>query len=55
MLQALKRANLHKGQRILIHAGAGGVGVMAIQLAKLWGAYVVTTCSAAKAEFVKVL
>ncbi|NIK77653.1 alcohol dehydrogenase [Paenibacillus castaneae] len=34
---------LQKGQKILIHAGSGGVGTFAIQLAKLMGAYVATT------------
>jgi NADPH:quinone reductase len=37
------RANLTEGQSVLIHAGAGGVGHMAIQLAKLRGAEVYTT------------
>ena len=41
--QALKPDRIQPGQRVLIHAGAGGVGHMAIQLAKLKGAYVVTT------------
>ncbi|GGG86276.1 NADP-dependent oxidoreductase [Paenibacillus radicis (ex Gao et al. 2016)] len=36
---------LQKGQKILIHAGSGGVGTFAIQLAKLMGAYVATTAS----------
>ncbi|MED3572780.1 NADP-dependent oxidoreductase [Cytobacillus praedii] len=38
---------LQKGQKILIQAGAGGVGTFAIQLAKLMGATVATTASAA--------
>jgi len=37
--------NLQKGQKILIHAGSGGVGTFAIQLAKMMGAYVATTAS----------
>ncbi|NEM92300.1 NADP-dependent oxidoreductase [Galbitalea soli] len=41
------------GQRVLIHAGAGGVGTIAIQLAKHLGATVATTASAANAEFVR--
>ena len=41
------------GDKVLIHAGAGGVGSFAIQLAKLKGATVVVTCSQANAEFVK--
>ncbi|GKS70133.1 NADPH:quinone reductase [Nitrosomonas sp. PY1] len=39
------RANLHSEQTVLIHAGAGGVGHVAIQLAKLAGAHVITTVS----------
>ena len=47
------RARLESGQRVLIHAGAGGVGHVAIQLAKLKGAQVCTTIrSEAKADFV---
>lgn len=46
------RARLQAGQRVLIHAGAGGVGHVALQLAKLQGATVCTTVStSAKAEF----
>ncbi|MFC4104259.1 NADP-dependent oxidoreductase [Paenibacillus xanthanilyticus] len=37
--------DLRKGQKILIHAGSGGVGTFAIQLAKLMGAFVATTAS----------
>lgn len=44
--QALEAANLQPGQRILIQAGAGGVGTMAIQMAKARGLHVTTTCSA---------
>lgn len=50
------RARLQAGQRVLIHAGAGGVGHVAIQLARLQGARVATTVSSAeKAAFVKSL
>jgi NADPH:quinone reductase-like Zn-dependent oxidoreductase len=46
--QALvERADLRPGQRVLIHAGSGGVGTIAIQLAKHLGAQVATTASAA--------
>lgn len=49
----VERANLKRGQKILIHAGSGGVGTVAIQLAKHLGAFVATTTSAANAEWVK--
>jgi NADPH:quinone reductase-like Zn-dependent oxidoreductase len=48
-------AQLSENQRILIHAGAGGVGTLAIQLAKSRGAYVITTTSAKNLELVKSL
>jgi NADPH:quinone reductase len=48
------RTRLASGQTVLIHAGAGGVGHVAIQLAKLAGAKVITTVSSdEKATFVK--
>jgi len=48
------RGRLQAGQTALIHAGAGGVGHVAVQLAKLQGAEVYTTVgSEAKAEFVR--
>ncbi len=50
------RARLQAGQRVLIHAGAGGVGHVAIQLAQLQGARVATTISSPeKAAFVQSL
>lgn len=50
------RARLQAGQRVLIHAGAGGVGHVAVQLARLQGAAVCTTVSTPeKAEFVRSL
>lgn len=54
--QALtERANLKKGQKVLIHAGSGGVGTFAIQLAKHIGATVATTTSTANIDLVKSL
>ncbi|MEO7364055.1 MAG: NADP-dependent oxidoreductase, partial [Candidatus Saccharimonadales bacterium] len=44
---------LQSGQRILVHGGAGGIGTMAIQLAKHFGAYVITTASTADTDYVK--
>jgi NADPH:quinone reductase-like Zn-dependent oxidoreductase len=52
--QALvERANLQPGQKVLIHAGSGGVGTIAIQLAKHLGATVATTTSTANIDLVK--
>jgi NADPH:quinone reductase-like Zn-dependent oxidoreductase len=46
-------ADLQQRQKILIHAGSGGVGTFAIQLAKHLGATVATTTSAANIDLVK--
>lgn len=48
-------AQLSAGQRVLIHAGAGGVGSLAIQLAKVRGAHVVATASERNLALVKSL
>lgn len=48
-------AGLRSGQRVFIQAGAGGVGSLAIQLARHLGAEVATTCSARNADFVRSL
>ena len=44
---------MHEGQRVLIHAGAGGVGTFAVQLAKARGAHVITTAGPRNIEFVQ--
>src|SRR2546428_714481 len=49
----IERANLKKGQKVLIQAGSGGVGTFAIQLAKHLGAIVATTTSTANLDLVK--
>src|SRR6266571_5338707 len=49
----IERANLKNGQKVLIHAGSGGVGTIAIQLAKHLGAIVATTTSTANLDLVK--
>nr|WP_307756945.1 zinc-binding dehydrogenase [uncultured Christensenella sp.] len=43
------------GQKLLIHAGSGGIGSFAIQLAKALGAFVATTTSTPNVEWVKAL
>jgi NADPH:quinone reductase-like Zn-dependent oxidoreductase len=48
-------AGLKRGQKVFIHAGSGGVGTIAIQLAKHLGATVATTTSAANVDLVKSL
>lgn len=54
--QALvENADLQPGQRVLIHAAAGGVGHVAVQIAKARGAYVIGTASAGKHEFLREL
>jgi NADPH:quinone reductase-like Zn-dependent oxidoreductase len=49
------RANVRAGQRVLIHGGAGGVGQVAVQLAKARGAEVYATGSAASLDFIRSL
>ncbi|TNB95186.1 NADP-dependent oxidoreductase [Pseudomonas jessenii] len=51
----VETAQLKKGQKVLIHAGSGGVGSIAIQLARHLGAFVATTTSTANVEWVKAL
>ena len=47
------RAGVHAGQKVLIHAGAGGVGHVSIQIARAFGAEVFATVSAAKKAIVE--
>jgi NADPH:quinone reductase-like Zn-dependent oxidoreductase len=49
----VENMGLSKGQKILIHGGAGGIGSIAIPLAKHLGAYTATTVSANDKQFVK--
>jgi alcohol dehydrogenase len=51
----IDRAKLAPGQKVLIHAGSGGVGTLAIQLAKHLGATVATTTSASNRDLVRSL
>jgi alcohol dehydrogenase len=54
-LQGFARAGARAGQRILIHAGSGGIGSFAVQYAKHLGLDVTTTTSSKNADFVKSL
>jgi len=51
----IEKAGLKKGQKVLIHVGSGGVGTIAIQLAKHLGATVATTTSTANLDLVRSL
>jgi NADPH2:quinone reductase len=44
-LNIIAKANLKSGEKFLVHAGASGIGSIAIQMAKAFGAYVITTAS----------
>ncbi|HMV77019.1 MAG TPA: NADP-dependent oxidoreductase [Leptospiraceae bacterium] len=46
---------LEKGQKVLIHAGSGGVGSLAVQFAKNAGAFTIATCSTRNIDLVKSL
>ncbi|MFE7620331.1 NADP-dependent oxidoreductase [Streptomyces sp. NPDC057496] len=48
-------ADVRPGQRVLVHAAAGGVGHLAVQIARSRGAYVIGTASAPKHDFVRSL
>jgi len=51
----MERGRLKSGNKVLIHGGAGGVGVYAIQIAKFFGAHVVTTVGLHNKDFVEML
>ena len=54
-IQSFNKANLKSGDKVLIHAGSGGIGTFAIQYAKSKGAYVYTTTSTKNVNWVKEL
>jgi NADPH:quinone reductase-like Zn-dependent oxidoreductase len=51
----IEEAEVKSGQKVLVHGGAGGVGLYAVQFAKWKGAHVIATASAANAEYVRSL
>jgi len=46
-------ADLQPGERVLVHGGAGGVGSMAVQIAKVRGAHVLATASAGNHDYLR--
>ena len=51
----IARGKLKAGEKVLIHAGSGGVGTFAIQIARHVGAHIATTCSGRNADLVRSL
>ncbi len=49
----IEEAQVQPGQRVLVHGGAGGVGLYAVQFARWKGAHVTATASAANADFLR--
>jgi NADPH:quinone reductase-like Zn-dependent oxidoreductase len=51
----VEKAKVQAGQRVLVHGAAGGIGNLALQFAKAYGAYVIGTASAHNADFLRQL
>ena len=53
--QAFEAGHVRSGQRVLIQGASGGVGHVAVQIAKAWGAYVIGTGSAGNLDYIRSL
>ena len=51
----MQKLNIRKGETVLIHAAAGGVGTIAVQLARAWGATVIGTASPYNHDYLRSL
>ncbi|MBO1030583.1 NADP-dependent oxidoreductase [Tessaracoccus sp. SD287] len=51
--QTLKRLGVSRGETVLVHAAAGGVGAFAVQIAKAWGARVIGTASPRNHDYLR--
>lgn len=52
-IMLVETANVQPGMKVLVHAGAGAIGGLAVQLARHLGAEVAATCRAANADYVR--